>query len=91
MSYPSRMINDSEGRPEMIDEQISHTPIGREFMWDRLSDVDVSLLRNNRESSMRVINNPDQFPNADFDACRTLVLEIDAFMAQYGPLLSQFA
>lgn len=75
----------------MMDDQITRSYIGEEFGWDRLSDVDLDLLRNNREAAMRVITNPTQFPNADFPACRTKVTEIDAFMAQYGPLLVQFA
>lgn len=74
-----------------IDPQITSTYIGREYHWDRVSEADPALLRNNREASMRVINNPDQFPKADFAACRLNVAEIDAFFAQYGLLLEQFA
>ena len=74
----------------MIDARISHTFIGWEYGWDRVSDADPALLRNNREAAMRVINNPDQFPNADFAACKTLVAEIDAFFAEF-PIVEQFA
>lgn len=72
------------------DPQITHTFIGREYGWDRVSDADPALLRNNREAAMRVINNPDDFPNANFTLCAHTVAEIDAFFAQY-PLVEQFA
>lgn len=74
-----------------MDAQITQTFIGAEYGWDRLSEVKLDILQTNREASMRVINNPHQFPNADFDHCRLHVAEIDAFVAQYGPLLVQFA
>lgn len=75
----------------MMDAQITRSYIGEEFGWDHLSDVDLDLLRNNRASMMNVLANPTQFPKADLVACNRKVVEIDAFMAQYGPLLVQFA
>lgn len=75
----------------MIDTQITHTYIGREFMWDRVSDADPELLRNNRTSAMRVLNSPASYPNADFDKCEEMVREIDNFFHCYGSLLDQFA
>lgn len=75
----------------MLDQQITHTFIGEEYGWDRVSDADPALLRTNREAAMRVINNPDKFPRADFDHIRRHVAAIDEFFAQHGPLLEQFA
>lgn len=74
-----------------MDVQITQTFIGQHFSWDRVSEAKLELIENNRESAMRVINDPDRFPNAQFDYLKTLVIEIDAFMAQYGTLLGQFA
>ena len=75
----------------MTDMKIGHTLIGREYGWDRLSDVDLVMLQGNREAKMRVINKPHQFPLADFDACREMVKAIDLFMFDYGDLLAEFA
>lgn len=75
----------------MFDKQITQTPIGQRYQWDRVSDADPELLRNNREAAMRVINNPDQFPKADFAACESMVRDIDDFFAEHGDLLEQFA
>ena len=75
----------------MLDAQITHTFIGQEYGWDHVSDADPDMLRQNRECMIRVIENPDQFPNADFAKAEKIVHEIDEFFFQYGDLLSQFA
>lgn len=75
----------------MLDPQITNTFIGQEYGWDRVSDADPDMLRNNRESMMFVINNPERFPNADFAKAGRIVREIDGFFARYGALLEQFA
>lgn len=75
----------------VLDPQITQSYIGQEYGWDRVSDVDLDMLRQNRESMMNVLANPTQFPKADLTACNRKVVEIDAFIAQYGDLLVQFA
>jgi len=70
---------------------ITNTPIGREYGWDRLAEVDLELLQNNRAAKMSVIERPGNFPNADTDACKRQVRDIDAFMSEYGELLVEFA
>lgn len=75
----------------MTDMKINHTRIGREFMWDRLSDVDLDQLENTRAARMQIINDPDRFPLGDLAAAKELVMAIDLFMFDYGDLLAEFA
>lgn len=75
----------------MIDTQITHTYIGREFMWDRVSDADPAMLRQNRAAMAWVIKNPARYPDADFAKAEQIVRSIDEFFNLYGDLLEQFA
>lgn len=74
----------------MLDQYITNTFIGRKYGWDRVSEANPSLLRNNREAGMRVLNNPDRYPNADFAHIRQHVAAIDTFFNE-NPLLERFA
>lgn len=67
------------------DEKITTTFIGREFGWDRLSDVNWDLLLNNVLSARRVLSNPDKFPKANFDGCERMDQEGTAFLMK-GPV-----
>jgi hypothetical protein len=75
----------------MLDPQITYTFIGQEYGWDRVSDADPAMLRQNRESMMGVLENPGRFPKADFNKCAEIVREIDTFFLRYGDLLTNFA
>ena len=75
----------------MRDERITNTFLGREYGWDRVSDVDVAMLRHNRECDMNVLNNPDKFPKADFDYIARRVEATDEFLTRYVALIGQFA
>jgi len=75
----------------MLNAQITNTFIGQEYGWDFVSDADPAMLRQNRESMMFVIENPDRFPNADFAKAEQMVREIDTFFNAHGFLLEQFA
>lgn len=75
----------------MMDEQITHTFLGREYGWDRVSDVNVEMLRHNRECAMNVLTNPDKFPKADFAHVEKHVEAIDDFLIRYDMLIGQFA
>lgn len=75
----------------MLDEQITHTFLGREYGWDYVSDVNVEMLRHNRHCNMNVLNNPDKFPKANFDYIAMHVEAIDEFFARYGDLVGNFA
>jgi hypothetical protein len=74
-----------------LNARITLTPIGREYGWDRLAEVDLELLQTNRAAKMNVIERPGNFPNADIEAVKQQVRDIDAFMSQYGELLVEFA
>jgi len=51
------------------------------FQWDRMSDVDWSLVRNNLASAQRVLANPDKFPRANFDYMERTATELSLFLA----------
>lgn len=74
-----------------IDPQITHTYLGTEYGWDRVSDADPQLLRANREACMNIMANPSKYPEADFNRIGRHVAEIDAFFAAHGALLEKFA
>lgn len=74
----------------MCNAQISNTPIGREFQWDRLSDVQLDVLESSRIAAINILNNPSQFPLADFDKAAQRVRDIDAFMQDFGDALVGF-
>ena len=67
------------------DERITTTFIGREFGWDRLSDVNWSMLQNTVLSARRVLTAPEKFPRADFDALERMDQEGMAFLLK-GPV-----
>jgi hypothetical protein len=71
--------------------QITQTYVGREFMWDFLSEVDYDLLRQNRYAAAYVLENPDDFPKADLTALERKVAEIDSFYDQYPERLGACA
>lgn len=75
----------------MLDQQITDTFIGREFGWDRVSETDLELLKQSRESMMHVIKYPHQFPLADFTKAEQMVREIDDYCHRHGELLVHFA
>ena len=75
----------------MLNARITNTFIGQEYGWDYVSDADPAMLRQNRRSMMFIIENPDQFPNADFPKAHQIVREIDAFFTEHGAVLEQFA
>lgn len=75
----------------MLNARITHTFIGQEYGWDHVSDADPALLRQNRRSMMFIIENPGQFPNANFPKAQQIVREIDAFFNDHGAVLEQFA
>lgn len=74
-----------------IDPQITHTFLGQEYHWDRVSDADPALLRTNREASMNVLTNPSKYPHADFTRIARHVIAIDEFFAEHAALLEKFA
>jgi hypothetical protein len=75
----------------MLNARITNTFIGQEYGWDRVSDADPAMLRQNRESMMGVIEHPARFPNADFAKAEKIVRSIDAFFNDHGATLEQFA
>lgn len=54
--------------------------IRNEYQWDRMSDVDWSLLRNNLRAKERILSHPENFPNADFTAVEHAVKELSEFL-----------
>ena len=62
-------------------EPIQSRFIRNEFMWDRMGDVNWDLLRGNLDSARRVLNNPSDFPKADFAAIERREQEIGDFLA----------
>jgi len=74
----------------MGNAQITNTAIGREFQWDRLSDVQLDVLESSRIAAINILNNPSQFPLADFDKAAKRVRDIDAFMQDFGDALVEF-
>lgn len=75
----------------MRDEQITNTFLGREYGWDRVSDVNVEMLRHNRECNLNVLANPDKFPDANLDFIAQHVAAVDDFFARHGDVLANFA
>jgi hypothetical protein len=75
----------------MLNAQITNTFIGQEYGWDRVSDADPVMLRQNCDSMMGVLQNPDRFPKADFAKAEQIVRAIDAFFNDHGAMLEQFA
>lgn len=61
-------------------ERIASSYIRNEFMWDRMGDVNWSLLRQSLASAEHVCANPGKFPRADFDALEEKITEIGDFL-----------
>lgn len=75
----------------MLNTRITDTVIGKIYGWDYLSDVDPELLRNNRKAMILILENPSDFPKADFAHADRVVRAIDALFNEHGDLLDQFA
>ena len=67
-----------------MNRNITHTAIGRDYGWDRLSDVDGDMLANNHPAMLRIVENPDQFPDADFAEAERKLVEIEDFLVEYA-------
>lgn len=67
------------------DERITTTFIGREFGWDRMSDVNWPILLTNVMSARRILDNPEKFPRANFDHCEKMDQEGTNFLMR-GPI-----
>ncbi len=64
---------------------ISSPYIRERFQWDRMGDVDWSLVRNNYDSVCRVLCNPEKFPRADMPAMETAQIELSSFLMLNRP------
>lgn len=70
--------------------RITHTPIGQEYGWDTLAEVDGDLLVNNHQAMRRIVENPEQFPDADHAAAERKANMIEDFLLDYSePLLAR--
>lgn len=68
-----------------MDTQIEDAPISSSFIrdyyqWDRMSDVKWDVVRNNLASMERILSNPKQFPNADFESVERNATELSLFL-----------
>lgn len=52
-----------------------------EYSIDTIDEVNWDLLRNNLEAANRVLDNPEKFPNADFNALEKKSEELFLFLA----------
>ena len=68
----------------MTDAPIECTFIREEFMWDRMSDVDWSLLRNNLKAARRILRAPEKFPHANFPFLEQKVDALETFLVLNG-------
>lgn len=58
--------------------------IRNEYQWDRMSDVKWDILRNNLEVTDKILQNPQRFPHADFDAVATRNTQLFMFLSLHG-------
>lgn len=61
---------------EEEDRSITNTWIGQEFGWDKASETDWALVKNNLEAAERVLDNPKLFPKADFASVEKRAFEL---------------
>ena len=74
-----------------MNKRITDTPIGQEFGWDHLSDVEGDVLVSSHQAAIRVLENPDQFPGADRVAVLKRAEAIEDFLFDHAEDLAQLA
>jgi hypothetical protein len=77
------MTNMTEREKYLRSVRITHTPIGQEYMWDSLLDVNYRMVRHNLECKLNVLSNPKLFPRADRRSLEASVGDHQEFLALY--------
>ena len=67
-------------------ERIENKYIRDEYQWDLVSEVKWDLLRHNLERANHILDNPEDFPRANFAAVETASAELFTFLASHGKL-----
>jgi len=75
----------------MTSTRITNTFIGKLLQVDYVAEVSVDILYNSRAAARRVLENPDRFPDADFELCEESSSEIDIFLRLYADELGIMA
>lgn len=67
-------------------ERIENKYVRDEYQWDLMSEVKWDLLRQNLEVANNILDNPEDFPRADFAAVETRSAELFTFLASHGKM-----
>lgn len=61
-------------------ERIASAYVRNEFMWDRMGDVQWDVVKSSLQAAERVLQNPEKFPRADFDALEERAEKLGDFL-----------
>lgn len=67
-------------------ERIESKYVRDEYQWDLMSEVKWDLLRQNLEAANNILDNPEDFPRADFAAVEARSAELFTFLASHGKM-----
>lgn len=65
-------------------ERIASAYVRNEFMWDRMGDVRWDVVKGSLRAAENVLQNPEKFPRADFDALEERAEKLGDFLCLHA-------